>query len=89
MRNLLLVVLAALPLVPVALFASSRLSLSIPHPGAVTAGNAGFVAGEVVLPVLFIFENKDLEAFEGSEVRSHQARFVRGPFREIELDTQQ
>ena len=49
MRNLLLVVLAALPLVPVALIASSRLSLSIPHPGAVPAGNAGFVAGEIEL----------------------------------------
>lgn len=45
------------------------------------------LAAEVVQPVLYVFGTRDLKIFTRKQVRDLQARFVTGPFRQVEVDT--
>ncbi len=43
-------------------------------------------ACEVVQPVLYVFGTRDLKIFTRKQVRDAQARFVTGPYRQLEVD---
>lgn len=65
------------------------------EPGATTAAldwyraldlTIGAAVDEVSLPVLYIFGNRDMPVYVGEAPRAAQARWLRGPYRSIELD---
>jgi pimeloyl-ACP methyl ester carboxylesterase len=68
---------------PGALTAALRWYRAIPFErGASALGGAAAIG----VPVLYVFGNRDMPVFVGPAVRARQAEFVKGPYREVELD---
>ena len=65
------------------------------EPGAMTAAlnwyraldpSVGATVGEIALPVLYIFGNRDMPVYVGEAPRSAQEKWLTGPHRSLELD---